>query len=193
MPAPRSRLAGNVSPNECGTGGPGDPAGRVEAVGPQGPPTQQERGPLARPQGLGHLVDGVGGDDGAPRQGPGCVGSGGRLGPRGVGRQHQRGHAPGWPVGRGHGVDRVARHVVGPRGRAVPARDRPGDGRDVGLERGVVASVVGGVVAHDVDDRGAGAPGVVQVGQAVAEPRPEVEQGGGRLAPPPCRSRRRRR
>jgi hypothetical protein len=36
------------------------------------------------------------------------------------------------------------------------------------------------VVADDVDDRRAGLAGVVQVGEAVAQPRPEVQQRGGR-------------
>ena len=87
---------------------------------------------------------------------------------------------PGGPVGGGHRVGGVGGHVVGPRRRAVPPRHGAGDGRDVGLERRVVAGVVGRVVAHDVHDRRPGPPGVVQVGQPVAEAGPEVQQRGRR-------------
>lgn len=38
------------------------------------------------------------------------------------------------------------------------------------------------MVAHDVDHRRAAAAGVVEVGQPVAEARPEVQERGGRLA-----------
>ena len=42
--------------------------------------------------------------------------------------------------------------------------------------------MVGGLVPHQVDDRGPGPAGVVQVGQAVGQARPAVEQGDRRLA-----------
>ena len=61
----------------------------------------------------------------------------------------------------------------------------PGDGRDVRLEGRVVTGVVGGVVAHDVDERRAGPPCIVQVGQPVAEARPEMQQGRRRPAGDP--------
>ena len=41
----------------------------------------------------------------------------------------------------------------------------------------------GGVVADDVDDGGPGPPGVVQIGDAVAQSRPQVQQGGRRAGP----------
>ena len=93
---------------------------------------------------------------------------------------------PGGPMRGRHRVGRVAGHVVGPGRRAVPPRDRAGDRRDVGLERRVVAGVVGGVVAHDVHDRRAGPPRVVQVGQPVAEPGPRCSSvAAGRPATRP--------
>ena len=71
---------------------------------------------------------------------------------------------------------RVGADVLAVRRRAQPARDVAGEGVDVGVERRVVLVVVGGVVADDVDDRYVGAAGVVQVGDAVAEPGTEVQQ-----------------
>ncbi|KAG1529950.1 hypothetical protein G6F50_017649 [Rhizopus delemar] len=47
--------------------------------------------------------------------------------------------------------------------------------------RRVVLDVIGRVVTHDVDHGGAGALGVVQVGQAIAQARAQVQQRGGRL------------
>jgi hypothetical protein len=45
--------------------------------------------------------------------------------------------------------------------------------------------VPGGVRAHDDDDRGPGPAGVVQVGQAVGQARPEVQEHGGGFAGDP--------
>ena len=62
------------------------------------------------------------------------------------------------------------------------AGDGAGQGLDVGLERGVVADVAGSVGADDDQDRGAGAAGVVQVGQAVGQAGAEVQQYRGGAA-----------
>ncbi len=105
-------------------------------------------------------------------------GSAGRLGPRGVRRKDERGDATRRAEGGGHRFGGVGGHVVGPRRAAVPARDGPGDGRDVGLERRVVLAVVRGMVADHVHHRRAGSPRVVQVGQPVPQTRSEVQQGG---------------
>ena len=72
----------------------------------------------------------------------------------------------------------VARRLDRLDPRRVHARER----LDVGGERRVVLAVIGRVVADDVDDRREGAARVVQVGEAVAEPGPEVQQGAGRAA-----------
>ena len=53
------------------------------------------------------------------------------------------------------------------------ARDRG----DVRLQLGVEDPVGDGVVAHDVDDRAACPSRIVQVGEAVAEPGSEMEEG----------------
>ena len=124
---------------------------------------------------------------------PGRARAGRRLGPRGVRREDQGGHAARGARGGRHRVGGVGGHVVGPCRGAVPPRHGAGDGRDVRLQRRVVAGVVGRMVAHDVDDRRPGPPGVVQVGQPVAEARAR-----GAAAWPPAvrrrvRSRRRRR
>ena len=37
------------------------------------------------------------------------------------------------------------------------------------------------MVAHDIDDRGPGPTGIVEVGEAIGETQPGVEQGRGRL------------
>ncbi len=52
---------------------------------------------------------------------------------------------------------------------------------DVGIERSVEPLVVGGVIAHDIDDRGVRAPGVVQVGHPIAQPAAQMQQRRGRL------------
>jgi hypothetical protein len=62
-----------------------------------------------------------------------------------------------------------------------PAGHGTGQGLDVGLERGVVADVAGGVGAHDDDYRGSGPAGVVQVGQAVGQAGAKVQEDGGGL------------
>ena len=51
---------------------------------------------------------------------------------------------------------------------------------------GSLAQVVGGVVAHDVHDRRPGPAGVVQVGDPVAEARPQVQQRGRRATRHPA-------
>ncbi len=173
LDAGRERLA-----QELGPRGPGDPVGRSQAPPPEGVPSHQEHGGLPRAQGLGRLGHGVVGDRVQHRAG---VTRGGLAGlpPRHVGRDDQRGHAPGRSEGTLDGGDGVRSEGVGGPRRAEPPRHRPGQALDVRGERGVVRDVGRGVVADHVHHRGAGPPGVVEVGDAVAEARPEVEQGGG--------------
>ena len=136
---PRVQVGREGLAQQRGAGRPGDPAGGVQPVGPQrachpaaAPPARPSAGPWpprrpCRP---------------APRRPaarPWRARAGGGLGPRRVGRQDQGGHAAGRPQRGGDRVRGVRGHVVGPGGRAVPARDGAGDGRDVGLERRVVA------------------------------------------------------
>ena len=67
-----------------------------------------------------------------------------------------------------------------------PLRDVAGKCDDVGLEGSIESLVIGGVVADDVHDRRAGPPGIVQVGDAVSEPRAHVEQGRCRASRHPA-------
>ena len=106
----------------------------------------------------------------------------GRVQPAHVGGKDQRGHAAGSTHGLGHRAGPVGGNRVGGHRAMDPGGDRAGDRVDIALERGVVALVVGGVVADDVDHRGVGTTGIVQVGEAVAEAGAEVQQSAGRLA-----------
>ena len=45
--------------------------------------------------------------------------------------------------------------------------------------------VIGGVIADDIDDGRGGPARIVQIGQAVGQPGPEMKQRGGRLAGDP--------
>ena len=118
----------------------------------------------------------LGVDSGRDRRGQ----SGRRLravGPRHVGGQDQRGHRSG-PTG-GDRVDRI-RGDIGRAGAAPhPARHGAGQCVDVGFQWGVVALVIGGVISDDHHHRHMRAPRVVQVGQAVTQPRTQMQQDGG--------------
>ena len=116
-----------------------------------------------------------------------------RLAPRHVGGDDQGGHAAGGAEGTLDGVDGVGGEGVGGRRRPEPARHRAGQALDVRGQRGVVGEVGGGVVADHVDDGGPGPPGVVEVGDAVAEARARGATTWRPGAAPSGRSRRRRR
>ena len=60
-------------------------------------------------------------------------------------------------------------------------RRRPRQTLDVGGQRRIVFTVIGGVIADDVDHRRRGFVGVVDVGEPVGETRAEMQQGRGRL------------
>ena len=81
----------------------------------------------------------------------------------------------------------IARAVSGPTPSAVAMLCTQSENGcchrlDVGLERRGQALVGGAVLADDVDHRAARAPRVVDVGEAVGEARPEMQQGRGGLA-----------
>ena len=180
MPAPRSWRAGKVSHSSVAPVAAAVRLAADQAPLAHGRAAEEQAGGLAGAQGLGHGLDRVGVGRGA---GPGGHrrGDHAAVEPAHVGRQHQGGDLAGRGAGRRHGVGRVAAHLAGGGREPHPAgRDVPGHGLDVGLELGVVLLVVGRVVADDVDHRRAGLAGVVQVGQAVAEARPEVQQRGRR-------------
>ena len=102
---------------------------------------------------------------------PGGVGGqdqGRDLAGRGARRRHRRGAIGGDIGGAGRGLQ--------------PFRIGARDPLDIGVERRVVALVIGRVVADDIDDRRARAAGVVEIGQPIAEPGGEMEQRAGRRA-----------
>ena len=156
---------------------------------------EQQGDRLARAQHLGDVLDGLRRrpprrGDPASSGGTGC----GAVAPRHVGGQDQRGdlaRAGRWPR-------RRPRRWPGRGRRCAPAA---GSSRDTlraavsmsDVQRGVEPGVVRGVVADDVDHRRRRPAGVVQVGQPVAEPGPEVQQRGRRARRPCGRSRRRHR
>jgi hypothetical protein len=86
-----------------------------------------------------------------------------------------------WPGGpwAAHRLGHVGAQGGGLLRGAHPAGDIARRGGDVGLQRRVQRRVVGGVLAHDVDQRHPRLAGVVQVGQAVAQAAAQVQQGGG--------------
>ena len=63
-----------------------------------------------------------------------------------------------------------------------PGRHRPRQAFDIGGQRRIEPDVIGRVLADDVDDAGMGLLGVVQVGEAIGEARPKVQQGRCRRA-----------
>ena len=60
--------------------------------------------------------------------------------------------------------------------------DRAGEAGDIRGQQRIVLQVPGGVIADHVDDGRRGTAGVMQVGKAVGETRPQVKQRRGRLA-----------
>ncbi len=99
----------------------------------------------------------------------------GHVAPGRIGRQDQGGDPR-------HGARRHDRRLgsrpdVGRSGGlAHPVRHGPGERLDVAGQRRVVFDVIAGVIADDVDHRHPGALGVVQIGEAVGEPWPGVQQ-----------------
>ena len=100
--------------------------------------------------------------------------------PRDVGGEHEGRDLAGRAERGRDGVGRVAADLAGLGRAADEARHVAGDRLDVRLELRVVLIVIRRVVTHDVDDGCLALARVVQVGEPVAEPRSEVEQGGGR-------------
>ena len=53
---------------------------------------------------------------------------------------------------------------------------------DIRRQRGIVLNVIARVLTHHVDNAGARFFGVVQIGKAVAQARPQMQQGRRRFA-----------
>ena len=147
-------------------------------------PDQDRRGLVAAER-VGDRADGVVGDGraGGGRQ---RIGDLPAVAPRDVGGKDQSGDLAG-RVGRGGDRGRGIRPDLGGVVAAPhPTVQRLGDRLDVRLEGGVVLLVVSRVVADDVHDRGEGTARVVQARHGVAEPRAEMQEGGGWLLGDPA-------
>ena len=177
---------GTSRPAACPGGG-RDPAGRLQALPVQRVPAQQDQRGLVPAQDRGRRVDDrPGRRRGRPeRERPRGLGA---VGPGQVGRHDQVAMVP--PRPRPRRPRPRPGQVPGVQRAAHPAGHRPGQRVDVGLQRRVVALVVGGVVADHADQGSAGPPGIVQPGQAVAQAGPEVQQGRRRAARSSARTRR---
>ena len=104
------------------------------------------------------------------------------LTPGHIGRQYQCGDLPGRCAGSGNGFGGILAEGFRALGGAHKPRGHvAGYGLDIRLQLGIVFHVVGGVVAHNVQHRHLALAGVVQVGQAVAQPAAQMQQGGGGL------------
>ena len=93
------------------------------------------------------------------------------LVPGGVGRQDQRRDAPGAVRAACTAAAASRADLARPLRGAHPGRDAARPAFGVRGQRRVERAVIGRLVADDVDDAGAGAPRVVQVGQPVREAR----------------------
>ena len=165
---------------QAGAGLLGDAGGQFQRLGADRLVAQQDHHLLAGFQRLG------GGQDG------GLVGLGalrdrrhrrdaGTLFPGGVGRRDQRGDLARRGARGGNRVGGIAGDGGGAGGGLHPVRIRLCRAFDIGGQRGVILHVIGGMLADDVDHRAARLLGVVQIGDAVAQPRPEMQQRRGRL------------
>ena len=136
---------------------------------------QQQRLCAAATQHLGGIVDGLRGIIGAlafRRHRRNAVG----LVPGGIGRQDQGCDLRRRAFGRGDRGCAISGNGFRIRRGPHPGGHRPRQPLDVGGQRGVVADVIGRVLADDVDDAGVGLLGVVQIGQAVGEAGPEMQK-----------------
>ncbi len=61
------------------------------------------------------------------------------------------------------------------RRRPQPFGIRPRDGFDVGSQRRIVAQMIGGMLADEVDDRHLGPAGIVQIRETIAEAGAEMK------------------
>ena len=114
--------------------------------------------------------------DPRPRHARRRVGEPVRVAPRAVGGHDERRDPAGRARRGGDRVGEVPGQRAGAARRPHPARHRAREALDVGLQRRALADVRRRVVAHDDDDRRTRLGGVVEVGEAVRQPRPEVQQ-----------------
>ena len=143
-------------------------------------PTDQDHGFPARSERAGGLIDGL-----VRRHRRWWFGQGGRcpvsLEPLRVGGQDQRRDLSRMLQRRLHGSRRVGAGGFGARRRMHPCRNRSRESHDIRGERRVILRMVGRVVADDIDDRRRCATRVVEVGEPVRQPRPQMQERRGRL------------
>ncbi len=101
-----------------------------------------------------------------------------RLAPGGVAGQNERGDFA--RPRRRDGARRLDRNAFWAVGAPQEMAQGAGDSVEVRGQRRVILEVMAGVVADDVDDAGAGFPRIVEVGEAIGEARPQMQQCRGR-------------
>ena len=106
--------------------------------------------------------------------------------PRDVGGHDQRCHLAGRASGRGDRLSCVAGELFSAPRCPHPCRNVARDRLDIGLQRGVVLSVVRRVIAHDVEQGHPRPARVVEVCDPVAEARPQVQEGRRRRVRHAC-------
>ena len=185
MPAPRSCLAGNVSPSSRA-----DVAtlSRLAASRPgrrsAAPPSRRTHGsPLRRAAAAAAITSPATGDGGLTSAA--AAGSAPSDQDTSAGRMSVA-TRPGGVRAAATASAASAPTSAGRAGRLHPAGHGARQGVDVGLERRVEPLVVAGMVADDGQQRGVRPPRVVQVGQPVGQAGSQVQQGGGRTARHPA-------
>ena len=158
-----------------------DAAGDGEARAQQRRAGEHDRGRPAVAQQRGGAIDRAL-RHGSRRRHGNRRGGAAALVPRGVGGQNEGRDLARRGPGGGDGLGAVARHVLRARRGAQELGIGPRDALDVGVERRVILLVIGRVVADHVDDGRARAACVVEIGEAVAEARRQMQQGRGGLA-----------
>ena len=115
----------------------------------------------------------------------GCARRGGNPGlthqfagitPTDVTRQNQRGNLRRMLIGPGHGRCRIARNGVRSISAPHPVAQRAGKPLDIRDQRRIEFKVTVRVIANDVDHPRSRPLGVVDIRQAIRQPRPEMQQ-----------------
>ena len=150
---------------------------------PRGGAAQHQHGVLAAADGIGGRAHGLGrgARRGVARRDHGRRRARWQVRPGGVGRQDQRGNIARLASRDGDGLGRVGRDRASGERAPHPMRHGPRHSLDITGQRCVVLHMIGGMIAHDIDHGRARALGVMQVGQAIAQARPQVQQRGGGL------------
>src|SRR6185312_1384627 len=162
-------------------GGRGDAGGGAQSGFCESLAAEQNAGGFAGAQGLRNGQDSIALWNGSLMRRKGGSGITG-FAPGEIGGDDEGRDLAGRSDGGGDGGCGCFAHRGCARESADPTGDGPGEGFDIGGERSIVAEVLRGVFADDVDDGGAGFARVVEVRERVAEARAEMEQRGGGFA-----------